>query len=97
MTAVVPETTATVTLDANMKLDAIGGTPASEEPANSARIVGPESVGGRSTSLNARKRTRQVLASFYFFFFCLGLNAGSTGSLLPRYQDFYHVRTFLRT
>jgi hypothetical protein len=39
----------------------------------------------------ARKRYRVVLGTFFWCFFLLGLNDGSTGPLLPVYQDFYHV------
>jgi hypothetical protein len=42
----------------------------------------------------AFRRTRKywiVVAAFYYFFFILGLNGGSTGPLLPRYQQFYQV------
>jgi hypothetical protein len=45
----------------------------------------------------AFRRTRKywiVVAAFYYFFFILGLNGGSTGPLLPRYQQFYQVRQF---
>jgi hypothetical protein len=45
----------------------------------------------------AFRRTRKywiVVAAFFYFFFILGLNGGSTGPLLPRYQQFYQVRQF---
>ncbi|PVF91014.1 MFS general substrate transporter, partial [Serendipita vermifera] len=38
-----------------------------------------------------RRRYRVVLATFFWCFFLLGLNDGSTGPLLPVYQDFYHL------
>jgi hypothetical protein len=43
---------------------------------------------------SAFRRTRKywiVVAAFYYFFFVLGLNGGSTGPLLPRFQQFYQV------
>ena len=35
---------------------------------------------------------RRILAAIFWCFFTLGLNDGSTGPLLPVYQEYYHVR-----
>jgi hypothetical protein len=44
-----------------------------------------------------KQKYRIVLAAIFWCFFTLGLNDGSTGPLLPVYQEYYGVRLIIPT
>jgi hypothetical protein len=59
------------------------------DTAPTAKRAGSEKGGGE------KQKYRIVLAAIFWCFFTLGLNDGSTGPLLPVYQEYYGVRPII--
>lgn len=52
-------------------------------------------TGGSEKGRREKQKYRIVLAAIFWCFFTLGLNDGSTGPLLPVYQEYYGVRPII--
>jgi hypothetical protein len=67
---------------------------ADDEPTPALPFTNNSDVPAQPPAFRRTRRYWIVVAAFYYFFFILGLNGGSTGPLLPRYQQFYQVWQF---
>jgi hypothetical protein len=70
-------------------------TPIQSTTTSTQVAASPVNTAGGEKGKNEKQKYRIVLVAIFWCFFTLGLNDGSTGPLLPVYQEYYGVRPII--